>query len=74
MDEAYVNINKLKEKWVYNGEVVLAYEYLACGSRYFIVILYKYFLSFFVQLQLNNRSWYEMIIRNLFCKLYFDTE
>ena len=74
MDEAYVNINKLKEKGVYNGEVVLSYEYLSCGSRYFIVILYKYFLSFYLQLQPKNRSWYEIILPNQFWKLYFDIE
>ena len=74
MDEAYDNILKLKQNGVYNGEVILSYEYLSCGSRYFIVITYKFFLSFYLKLEPLCRCWYEILLPNLFCKLYFDIE
>ena len=50
LDEAFIHITNLKEKMIYNGEVVVAYEYLCCGSRYFVVISYQKFLSFYLKL------------------------
>ena len=35
-DEAYLCITDLKKKNVYNGEIVLSFEYLARGTRFLL--------------------------------------
>ena len=72
--EAYLYIEDLKKKNLFNGQVVIAYEYLSVGSRRFIVILYEEFLSFYSKLRPNDRSFYEVLSTDLFCKLYIDIE
>ena len=36
IDEAYLCITDLKKNNVYNGEIVLSFEYLARGSRFLL--------------------------------------
>ena len=67
--EAYLYIEDLKKKNLFNGQVVIAYEYLSVGSRRFIVILYEELLSFYSKLRPNDRSFYEVLSTDLFCKL-----
>ena len=67
-------IADLKEKQTNAEETIIANEYLQSGSRYFLVITYEEFVTFYLHLKPINRCFYEIIFPDALCYLYFDIE